>query len=294
MDKAHKNADKRLAEMERKLSQIYAEASKDIEKKYFQYLEKFSKADTEQRKLLENGEITENNYKKWRKNQIMTGERYKALRDDLARQYTNVNRTAQAYINGQLPPIYVDGYNAIAESVRSSMPGYIFSVVDADTVKNLATQNKTLLPYRYVDGKKDVRWNVKQVNATVLQGILSGESIPKMAKRLQNVTAMNKNAAIRNARTAVTSAENKGRQDSYKRLEEDGAIITRKWLAVVQPGRTRDWHLSLNGETAKVNEPFINDFGKIMYPGDPHAHPANVYNCRCTLTAKVTGFKKVK
>jgi hypothetical protein len=37
---------------------------------------------------------------------------------------------------------------------------------------------------------------------------------------------------------------------------------------------------------------FITD--RIMYPGDPEAHPANVYNCRCTIAAKVMGFKKVQ
>lgn len=29
-----------------------------------------------------------------------------------------------------------------------------------------------------------------------------------------------------------------------------------------------------------------------MYPGDPDADPANVYNCRCTLGSEIIGFKK--
>ena len=31
-----------------------------------------------------------------------------------------------------------------------------------------------------------------------------------------------------------------------------------------------------------------------MYPGDPEAHPSNVYNCRCTIAARVIGFENKK
>ena len=39
------------------------------------------------------------------------------------------------------------------------------------------------------------------------------------------------------------------------------------------------------------DKPFENDFGKIMYPGDPSAAGANIYNCRCTLIADIEGFE---
>lgn len=29
-----------------------------------------------------------------------------------------------------------------------------------------------------------------------------------------------------------------------------------------------------------------------MYPGDPTADPANIYNCRCTMIAQIKGFER--
>ena len=107
------------------------------------------------------------------------------------------------------------------------------------------------------------------------------------------VQQMNKDAAIRTARTLVTGAENKGRMDSYQTAQDEGIILEKQWLASGGK-RTRDWHADLDGKTRPIDKPFYNDYGDIMYPGDPHAHPANVYNCRCTLVANVKGFKKVQ
>jgi hypothetical protein len=42
------------------------------------------------------------------------------------------------------------------------------------------------------------------------------------------------------------------------------------------------------------DKPFENSLGKIMFPGDPSAHGANVWNCRCSMSAVVKGFKKVQ
>ena len=183
-------------------------------------------------------------------------------------------------------------YNALYQSV-DGVGGYAFSLVDADTVKTLATTDKSLLPYKQLDKKTDIRWNVKKMNAEVLQGILQGEPMDKIAGRLSKVTEMNETSAIRNARTMVTGAENKGRQDSYKRAEKDGIIMKREWIAT-NDSRTRHWHAELDGVEVDIDEPWVNEFGEIMFPGDPSADPANTYNCRCSMDAKVIGFKKVR
>ena len=289
-DKAHLLTDKKLGQMEKRLSAIYSEAQTDIQKKADEYFSKFEKADAEKRKLVKAGKLTDEEYKTWRQNKIMYGKRFTAMKEDIAKQLLNVNQTATAYINGELPEVYALNYNALAENV-DGVGGYSFTLVDRDTVKNLATTDKSLLPFRELDPAKDIPWNMKKINSQVLQGIIQGESIPNISKRIMNVQEMNKDAAIRSARTIVTGAENKGRMDSYHRAEQDGIILEKEWLATTD-SRTRDWHAELDGQTRPIDKPFENAIGKIMFPGDPSADGANVYNCRCSLVSKVKGFKK--
>lgn len=292
-DKAHIATDHKLAEMEAHLSAIYAQAEKEIEKKAAEYFAQFEKLDAQKRKLVEDGKLTEDAYKQWRRNKLMYGKHWTNLKAQLAEEYANVNRTALAYINGHLPEVYALNYNDIGAELDDKVKGYSFELVDAHTVKNLATSDQTLLPYKYLNGVKDVRWNTQKVNSAVLQGILQGESIPNLAKRLQSVTNMNKVSAIRNARTAVTGAECKGRQDSYEKATQDGIELKREWIAAIDY-RTRHAHRLLDGQLADVDKPFKSDLGPIMFPGDPSADPANVYNCRCTIAAKVISIGGVK
>ena len=291
-DKSHRDTDDKLEEMEKRLSAIYSEAEGDIQRKANEYFAKFEKADAEKRKLVKAGKMTEAEYTSWRQGKIMYGKRFTAMKEDIAKQLLNVNQTATAYINGELPEVYALNYNALADTV-DGVGGYSFTLVDRDTVKHLATTDKSLLPFRELDPAKDIPWNMKKINSQVLQGIIQGESIPNISKRIMNVQEMNKDAAIRSARTIVTGAENKGRMDSYQRAQDDGIILEKKWIAAID-SRTRDWHVELNGVTVPVDEPFHNDFGDIMFPGDPSADGANVYNCRCTMVSVVKGFGKVR
>ena len=288
-DKSHILTDEILERMERRLSAIYSRAEREIQKTADEYFSKFAEQDEAKRKLLEQGKITDKEYEKWRKGKLMYGKRFTEMKKQCAEQLLNINQTAVAYINGELPEVYALNYNALADTV-DGVGGYSFTLTDADTVRHLATTDKSLLPFRELDPAKDIPWNMKKINAEVLQGIIQGESIPKISKRIINVQEMNKNASIRTARTIVTGAENKGRQDSYARAEADGIILQKEWLAT-NDGRTRHSHAALDGAIVDQDKKFDNG---LMYPGDPSGRPEEVYNCRCTLVAKVNGFKKVQ
>ena len=286
VDKAHLATDELLDKMERRLRAIYTRASREIGEAWKAYLQEAGKEiadlqrqyqeakaanDTEQARHLGKS------LQKAKRERTLTDKRYRELTRQTAEQLAHVNETATAYINKNLPEVYAINYNATGAAF-DGIGGYSFTLTDADTVRNLVESDRSFLPMRDLDFSRDVAWNIEKMNAEVLQGILQGEPIDKIADRLAQVIGMNLRSAVSAARTMVTSAENKGRQDGFERAAAMGIILEREWIAT-SDGRTRDWHRELDGVTVGVDEPFENAIGKIMYPGDPSADGANVWNC---------------
>ena len=301
VDKAHLATDELLDKMERRLRAIYTRASREIGEAWKAYLKETGTeiADLQRQyqeaKAANDDKLTRQlgkSLQKAKRERTLMDKRYRELTRQTAEQLAHVNQTATAYINNNLPEVYALNYNATGEAFNG-IGGYSFTLTDADTIRNLVESDSSLLPMRELDFAKDVAWNIEKMNAEVLQGILQGEPIDKIADRLAQVIGMNLRSAISAARTMVTSAENKGRQDGFERAAAMGIILEREWIAT-SDGRTRDWHRELDGVTVGVDEPFENAIGKIMYPGDPSANGANVWNCRCTIAAKVLGFKSVR
>ena len=286
VDKAHLATDELLGKMERRLRAIYTRASREIGEAWKAYLQEAGTeiADLQRQyqeaKAANDTELTRQlgkSLQKAKRERTLMDERYRELTRQTAEQLAHVNETATAYINNNLPEVYAINYNATGEAF-DGIGGYSFTLTDADTVRNLVEADRSFLPMRDLDFSRDVAWNMEKMNAEVLQGILQGEPIDKIADRLAQVIGMNLRSAISAARTMVTSAENKGRQDGFERAAAMGIILEREWIAT-SDGRTRDWHRELDGVTVGVDEPFENAIGKIMYPGDPSADGANVWNC---------------
>lgn len=170
----------------------------------------------------------------------------------------------------------------------SEIDDITFNLIDEHTVRRLQEDGDIELPYKRIDKIKDQRWNTKQMSSKLLQGILNGDSVPKIANSLLEVVGNNMDSAVRNARTMVTGAENRGRFDSYKELDDQGLVQEKVWIATPD-SRTRASHLAVDGEHVDVKDTFSNG---LEYPADPAGDPAEVYNCRCSMRSEIVGFRK--
>ena len=295
-DPAHRQTDKLIEKMEKDVSEVYRQAHEEMSEKLADYLRRFEKKDKTWRKWVEEGKKTKEEYLQWRKGQILIGKRWEDMKNDLAQDYLNAHKIAESIVRGYMPEVYALNHNyATFEVEKGSLIDTNYSLYSRETVEKLFRGDSPL--YKSPGAKmqqaiKDgqiMRWDRSQIQSVMLQGILQGESLPNLTRRLEKVTGGEHAAAIRNARTMATGVQNAGRMDAYDRAEKMGIQVKKRWLATLD-SRTRHWHRQLDGVTIPVKQKFKNDAGEIMYPGDPKASGENVYNCRCTLLSIIEGF----
>ena len=296
-DEGHNLTEKELAKLERRIASVYGEAAKELQETVDNYFRQFEKRDAEMKELIGtvvNGkEWTERDYKQWRLNQIGRGERFKALQNRVAERYTKANQTAVSYVNDATAGIYSLNRNYAAYTIESVAGDVGFDLWDEQTVKLLIKDEPDLMPYypakRALNRGIDLAYGKRQISACVTSSILQGKSIKGMADDLQTrIPTMNRDSAIRTARTAVTGAQNAGRMDSYAAAEKMGIKLKKRWLATLD-NRTRHAHAMLDGQTVDIDKPFKVDGEEIMFPGDTSAPGYLVYNCRCTMVVEVDG-----
>lgn len=285
-DYADKETDKYIELIEKKIKKVYSEASKEMEKKFNSFVESFSKEDKEKLNALEKIEDddeyakAEKKYLDWRQQQLFKKDLLNKMSDTLSEDLVKADQKAMSIVNGYLPDAYALNYNfATYDIEQNTSLNTSFTLYSRETVERLAKGKPQLLPKKKVDVPKDKKWNRQHLKNEILQGVLQGKSIPDIATGLQRVTDMDRKAAIRNARTMMTGAQNGGRMAAYDRAANLGVNIQKEWMATLDT-RTRDSHQKMDGERVDYKKAFSND---LMFPGDPQGDPSEVYNCRCTM-----------
>lgn len=274
--------ERRYEALRRRINREYRQAEKELREKMEEFFAKSAERDKKKRQELADGKITMQEYQRWLRGQVFQGKRWQEKIDQAARQLTQVDETATAIVNGERLNVFADNMN-YQNGEAERIIGARFDLYDQATVARLLDEQPNLLPPRRVKRSDDIPWYHKLINNCVTQGILQGESVPQIAKRIGEQTGeRGRTAMLRNARTAVTGAQNAGRIEAMHQQEQMGIRVQKKWIAA-HDARTREAHELLDGQTVDVDAPFQSILGEILFPGDPAAHPANVYNCRCTL-----------
>ena len=286
-------ADQGVARAKRKMEKVYAQAAKDLERKLLLFRKHFAARQKQMTQALAAGEISRADYEAWLRGQVFTGKRWESKAKQAARIFQKSNGIVGKIIQRIRLWVFGENYNYNAYETEIQT-GVSFDIYNEDAVQKLINDDPKMLPEWRIDEEKDYIWNRQKVENAITQGIIQGESVDQIADRLANVlksTNMNKMRMF--ARTAMTGAQNAGRQKQFEDAVARGIKIQKQWIATLDD-RTRDTHQHLDGQTVPVDESFHvgtkTGQESIRYPGDPNAAPALVYNCRCTMKSVFNGI----
>lgn len=155
---------------------------------------------------------------------------------------------------------------ADAEHVTSILTadlGFRWDLV-RDGIKDYAEREAAWLVTNITETTRD------RIAAVVASGIEEGLGARKLAGRIEDATAFNRERAQLIARTEATRVSNGAPVAALKALR--GSQFTKTWTTAGDD-RVRDEHVELEGETVGVDEKFSNG---LAFPSEP--------NCRCILT----------
>jgi len=285
-DPAIQYTEDEIKDLESKINAVYSEAESDVQRKMDEFNAKHQKKDAKYQKMLKDGEISEEQYASWKKGQVFTGKQWAAKKNEISAILHNSNVVATSMVNNSALNVFGENSNYMAYSMEHQAGvNFGFQVYNKEAVTRLIKDDPQLLPKWKVDQKKDYVWNQKNINNALTQGIIQGESLNKISKRVSTgLAGKNENLMKTFAKTGMTQAQNSGRLERMYKLKARGVDIEKKWVATLDK-RTRYSHRELDGQTVDLDDKFETEGYSIAYPGDPEAHPSLVYNCRCAIVS---------
>lgn len=261
---ARKWTDAELARLERELKHLYSQSYKEIQKKANSILSKIElKPDmSPQDRYLE----------------MQKYKRLQSLEAQIADILKDTNAEAVKIINGKMVNVYTNNYKANTAIFPKDT---VFPPLGRSAVKSILTGQVAPFKQLSVDtllSRADIE---RELTRSLITGIMQGESIPNLAKRMKAITNKTLSQSIRIARTETTRVENSAKQDVGEQGKKLGFKMKKQWIST-SDGRTRPEHAGADGQIVDIDKPFIVGGEELMYPGDESGSAWNTINCRCT------------
>lgn len=286
-DIGEKATEREYKRLRAKIRDVYQQAYEEIYQKNLDFVRRHEQKERQYRQMVAEGRISQADFDAWMRGQVFQGRMWEAQRKQMQETLYHADEIALQMVNDSRYSVFADNANYIGYTLeKDARVMTSFGLYDADSVRRLLKEEPYLLPPRKLAGRdKSYQWYNRQIQTAITQGIIQGEPLKDIAKRIgQQTGETDMNAMLRNARTMQTGAQNAGRIEGMHQAQRLGINVKKQWMATLD-SHTRDAHQALDGQIAEVDKPFKSELGDIMYPGDQTAKPANVWNCRCTLVS---------
>ena len=282
MNYGDRYTENKISAVNRELRKTFRTAQKELKKKLADFEKRHAKENKRKKDQLAAGKITKQDYQDWLTGQVFIRNQWQANLRQVCKVMHDANNQTMNIINNSRFDVFAENYNFNAWQAEKAI-NVSFNLYNAESVARLMTDEPQLLPEWKINEEKDYIWNYNRVNNIVRQAIIQGEGIPEITDRLCSELATSNESKMRMfARTALGAAQNAGRQKQMEDAAAMGIEVNKRWMAA-HDSKTRDAHRDLDGQEVPYDKPFNSELGEIEYPKDPKAHPANVFNCRCTM-----------
>lgn len=271
VDKAHKQTDAILHQLENKLKRVYQSSYNELKTKMASIMNKM--------------ELSKDLTPQQRYNLACKYDRLSKLEAEMVEGLRNATKEAVKMINDEMVNVYQINSNYEIDRLG------VGSSFSKQAVKGVL--NKEVVPFQKlaINNLQNAELIRSNLSRELLNGIMQGDSITNMSYRFKDIVQRNLKDCIRIARTETTRVESHARWSVGKQAEKAGLKVVKEWIAT-SDHRTRDAHMEANGQRVGMDEPFIVGGEELMYPGDPNGSPENVINCRCTVIPVVLDVNK--
>lgn len=271
-DKIHKQTDRLLFDLEKKLKKEYSAKFFDLKKKVKEFMGEIG--------------IDKNLTPIERYTQAQKYNRLEKVEEEFAKEINAVNKMAVSMVNTTMKEVYKTNYKGgigeLAVLLAITIPNKYEKLPDNKEINKELEEEKSPFDELALNDAKDIDLLRRDVIRQFTTSIMNGEDANKLIKRLQKTTELKLSDITRIARTETTRMENSARLEAYRKIKKMGYNVNKIWVAVMDR-KTRDRHRAMNGVEVEVDEPFIVGKDRLMFPGDKNGSAENVINCRCTM-----------
>lgn len=267
-DKAAKETDKILSDLEKRLDSLYNSTDKKLQSEIEDLLSQI---------YLDDEDATQRQRLKYaNKNGL----------DEVVEIFVTymllVNEKAVRRINNIMSNVADINYSFWQRRFKSKTDVDIGSYDFTYTVKRYGKR-----AYNRLESKNYIS---KDILKQIKKDIKAGKSTQKIADGIQKVSNKSRTSAILTSRTETVRIMNLSRMDSFHEARKMGIKFDKMWNHSGNRRAPRHWHQDMNGVIVEYDKPFDVDGIPMMQPGDPDGGAKNVCNCGCFVTAENISF----